>query len=193
MGAVELGQDRFFLLPFHPRHHLSVGWDGLQVGKHPGEDQDGGGGGRAGRASFPKVLCCRSLEPCSLGNSFKSHPACRIRALVPKGSPVHVYMLGKACGYYLWVYCESKLIFLLSPGRGESTERLLLSCSQQPSSWVTHCVRTRSISLAEVGWYQRCPPLDSTGPFSSAATSVHGLRSGREDMPFIRRGTEAQR
>lgn len=58
---------------------------GLQIGKQPGEDQ--GCGGRAGGASFSNVLCCCSLEPCSLGNSCKSHPTCGIKALVPKGAP----------------------------------------------------------------------------------------------------------
>lgn len=38
---------------------------------------------------------------------------------------MYVCMSGKACVHDMLVYWESKLIFLLSPGRGESVERLL--------------------------------------------------------------------
>lgn len=83
---------------------------------------------------------------------------------------MYVCMSGKACVYDMLVYWESKLIFQLSPGRGESVERLLLSCSRQPSSWAAHCARTRSISLAEVKLHQwaRHWPAWAPSPFSSS-------------------------
>lgn len=83
---------------------------------------------------------------------------------------MYVCVSGKACVYDMLVYWESKLIFQLSPGRGESVERLLLSCSRQPSSWAAHCARTRSISLAEVKLHQwaRHWPAWAPSPFSSS-------------------------
>lgn len=93
---------------------------------------------------------------------------------------MYVCMPGKACVHDMLVYWESKLIFQLSPGRGESVERLLLSCSQQPSSCVAHCVRTRSISLTEVKLHQWARP---------AWASV----GSRQEEPGLWWGTEAHR